>query len=134
MLYDFNGKKISISDTEIKNYMASLDISQDEAIELWLDDHDFTVNEEQENLDKKAKESNIKLGLHEKKAKSERKPRTCHVSDEKQMLFNELNAFLVNYCEKNAGSVEILTKNKMFSVKVGEKSFKINITQDRDKK
>ena len=136
MLYTLeNGKTVSIPDSEIINNMKALEISQEEAIELWLDDNDYTENEEQDALDRKAKKAGVGLVVKDiDKPRKERKPRTCKVSDEKQLLFNAIHDFLTTFVEKNDGNVEVLTENKMFSVKVGEKSFKINITQDRDKK
>ena len=136
MLYTLeNGKTVSIPDSEIINNMKALEISQEEAIELWLDDNDYTENEEQDALDRKAKKAGVGLVVKDiDKPRKERKPRTCKVSDEKQLLFNAIHDFLATFVEKNDGNVEILTENKMFSVKVGGKSFKINITQDRDKK
>ena len=136
MLYTLeNNRTVSISDTEITHLMNSLDISKDEAVDLWLDDNGYTENEEQIELDRKAKKAGVGLIVIDvDKPKKERKPRTCKVSDEKQLLFNAIYDFLTTFTEKNTGNVEVLTENKMFSVKVGDKSFKINITQDRNKK
>ena len=136
MLYTLeNGKTVSIPDSEIINNMKALEISQEEAIELWLDDNDYTENEEQNALDRKAKKAGVGLIVKDvDKPKKERKPRTCKVSDEKQLLFNAIYDFLATFTEENTGNVEVLTENKMFSVKMGDKSFKINITQDRNKK
>lgn len=126
-----NKRTVTIPDREIDNYMKSLKISKDEAIELWLDDNDYVVNEERKNLDDKAKKANVKLGLHATDEKKERKPRTIHISDEKQLLFNALQTFLTEFCAEDGRKVEILTQNKLFSVKINDKSFKIDIIQSR---
>ena len=55
MKYNFNGKEINIPDGDIKKLKISLDLSTEEAIEVWLDDHDYTANEEAEEMTKKAK-------------------------------------------------------------------------------
>ena len=55
MKYNFNGKEINIPDAEIENSMKLLSISKEEAIEMWLDDNDYTTNEEVEKLTEKAK-------------------------------------------------------------------------------
>lgn len=62
--------------------------------------------------------------------KSDKKPRTVKISQEKQELFSFLWEGLSNYYENS----EILTNNKLIAVKIGEKSFKINISEDRQKK
>ena len=41
MKYNFNGKEINIPDNDIKKLMSSLDITKAEAIDTWLDDHDY---------------------------------------------------------------------------------------------
>ncbi len=58
------------------------------------------------------------------------KPRTVKVSDEKIQLFNLLWEGLSNYYE----NCEILTNNKLISVKINEKIFKIDIVETRQKK
>lgn len=55
MKYKFNGKEINIPDGDIKKLMTSLDIPKDEAIEVWLDDNNYTDNEEAEAMTQKAK-------------------------------------------------------------------------------
>ena len=55
MKYNFNGKEINIPDAEIENNMKVLEISREEAIAMWLDDNDYTENEEVEELTAKAK-------------------------------------------------------------------------------
>lgn len=55
MKYKFNGKEINIPDGDIKKLMTSLDIPKEEAIEVWLDDNNYTDNEEAEAMTQKAK-------------------------------------------------------------------------------
>ena len=55
MKYNFEGREINIPDKEIENSMRLLDISKEEAIEMWLDDNDFTSNAEVEEMTAKAK-------------------------------------------------------------------------------
>lgn len=55
MKYKFNGKEINIPDGDIKKLMTSLDIPKNEAIEVWLDDNNYTDNEEAEAMTQKAK-------------------------------------------------------------------------------
>ena len=133
MLYTLdNGKKVAISDDEIKHSMAALDISKEEAIELWLDDNGYTTNEEQNALDEKAKKVKVSMDLHKVDTKkSDRKPRTINTSDEKQLLFKALYEFLTDFCAEDGRKVEILNENKLFSVKINEKSFKIDVIQSR---
>ena len=77
MKYNFNGKNINIPDKELENLMKTLDLTQEEAIQVYLDDNDYTTNEEVEELTKKAKINKTdKIVVQSKveKAKTERKP------------------------------------------------------------
>lgn len=55
MTYNFEGKNINIPDDEIEKSMKVLDISKEEAIDLWLCDNDYEEDEEAEALTVKAK-------------------------------------------------------------------------------
>lgn len=72
MKYDFNGKMLSIPDKELATLMKSLDLTKEQAIEVWLDDHDFVKNEEAEAMTQKAKS----VPRRYEKSDKERKPRT----------------------------------------------------------
>ena len=78
MKVEINKKTIEIPDKEIKQFMKSLDITEKEAVQMWLDDHDYTTNAEVEELTKKAKANKTdKIVVQSKveKAKTERKPK-----------------------------------------------------------
>lgn len=128
-----NGKTVNIPDKDIENYMKSLELSKDEAIDLWLEDNDYQVNDELEELDAKAKKVKInhQASSIDKTEKKDRKPRTVKISDEKQKLFDEIYHNLV---EIYGGTVEIVKENKLMTVKVGEKTFKIDLIEQRAKK
>lgn len=132
MRYEFNGKMVNIPDEEITKAMKNLDLSKEEAIEMWLEDEGYLENEEQENLCKLAKENKITATIHKASEgkKRQSKPRTVKISDEKQKLFAEIFSNL-QYDYKD---VEILKENKLIQVKIGEKVFKIDIIEQRKPK
>ena len=83
-----NGKVITIPDDEIQNSMDKLKLSLHEAIQMWLEDNEFELNEEQEELDQKAKQVKIKLGATSaNKERKKTKERTVKISDEKKRFF-----------------------------------------------
>lgn len=128
-----NGKIVTIPDEEIKKSMEKLELSENDAIDLWLEDHDYQVNEEQDELDQKAKSVKIQhdaQDIDKKFSDKPKKPRTIKISDEKKSLFSNI---LQNLSE-NYENVEILTENKLISVKIGEKTFKIDLIEQRNKK
>ena len=126
-----NGKVITIPDTEIEKLKKALDLTTDGAVDLWLEDHDYQENAEQNELDEKAKKCKVD---HDISKKSVKKVHTVHISDEKKALFTEIQTFLNDFCLKNNASVEVLKENKLFSLKIGEKTFKIDIIEQRTPK
>ena len=136
MKYDLNGKTVNIPDAEITNLATKLELTKEEAIELWLDDNGYTDNEEQEELENKAKKERIDAGAGTKKREraKETKPRVVKVSDEKTALFESILANL-DRCEGvERENISVLTKNKLIEVKIGTHTFKINISENRKPK
>lgn len=128
-----NGKVVNIPDNEIEYNMKALELSKEEAIDLWLEDNDYQVNEELEELDSKAKKVKIdhQASAIDKTEKKDRKPRTVKVSDTKQAVFANIHNFLV---ETYGGSVDILKENKLLSLKIGDKTFKVDLIEQRPPK
>lgn len=127
-----NGKAVNIPDKEIENSMKSLELTKEEAIEMWLEDEGYLDNEEQNELDSKAKKVKIDHGASaiDKTQKKEKKPREIKVSDEKQTLFGEI----VEKLAETGRNYEILKENKLICVKIGEKTFKIDLIEQRQPK
>lgn len=127
-----NGKNVNIPDKEIEKNMKLLEISKEDAIEMWLEDEGYLDNEEQNELDEKAKKVKIDHGASaiDKTEKKEKKPREIKVSDEKQALFSEI----VEKLAENGRNYEIVKENKLICVKIGEKTFKIDLIETRQPK
>ena len=74
-----NNKVVRIPQKEIDNLMKTLELTEQEAIQTWLDDNDYTTNEVVEELTKKAKENKTTLinkarvNVENKKTTRERK-------------------------------------------------------------
>lgn len=134
MRIQINEKWVTIPDEEIENTKKNLGLTTQEAVELWLDDNDYTVNEEQTELDEKAKKVKIPMGAREAKPKAERKPITKKVSDEKKELFDSIVHQLDRCTLVDRENVTILNENKLIQVKIGEKVFKIDVIECRPPK
>lgn len=127
-----NGKTVNIPDKEIEKSMKALELSKEEAIQLWLEDNDYEVNEEQVALDEKAKKVKINRGASAiDKTKKEKKERKVVASDEKQALFGEIYLHLKEIFGDN---VEIVKENKLLTVTQGTKVFKVDIVEQRPPK
>lgn len=135
MRYDFNGKKINIPDAEIQKSMKILDISQDEAIQMWLEDEGYLDNEEQEALEKKAKENKITQTIHQasavdKTVKKTQKERVRKENPTKEMVIAEIAQLLPKFAE----NIEILNVGKLISFSIGDEKYEIDLKQKRKPK
>jgi hypothetical protein len=126
-----SGKTINIKDSVIKQYMISLDLTEKEAIQTYLEDEGEFENEEQIALDEKAKQlSHPVYDNAEKTTKKKRKKPTIKVSDEKKILFDDILASLP-YPSEN---ITVLKENKLIQIKINDKIFKIDVIQQRPPK
>ena len=126
-----NGKSVNIPKSEIEKLMSSLELSEKDAIDLWLCDNNLEEDEEQIELDEKASKVRIDKDIIQKKPKKERKKPEKKVSDAKKELFSEILSHLEDVYKKN---VEVLNENKLISVRIGEKTFKIDVIETRPPK
>ena len=131
MRYTFEGKTVTISDAELEKSMKLLDISKDEAIQMWLEDNDYCENEEIEILTAKAKENKAvqhgAVNVNKSKAatKKERKPDV-----EKEEIISKLAEFL----ETIGTSVKITNKSKLIEFEIGQNHYKVDLIKQRPPK
>lgn len=123
-------KTIIIKDSEIKKLMQTLDITEQEAVETWLFDHDYATNEQVEILSKKAKANKTdKIVAIDK---TTRKPveRVAKENPTKEFLVNQLYQALQPIVQ----SIEITNKNKLIEFCYQDKQFKLDLVEKRQKK
>ena len=126
------GKQVDIPDDELDRFVDQLDISLAEAIDLWLTDNDLEVNEEQEELDKKAKDSRITATIHEAKSDAPKKERKV-VRKEDSTKESIIKA-LAKKLEELATEVKIENVGKLITFKLGEDTFKLDLIRQRKPK
>lgn len=135
MTYNLNGKSIRIPDADIERSMKSLELTKEEAIQMWLEDEGYLENEEQEALEKKAKENRITVTIHQASAtgrveKKTQKERCRKENPTKEMVIREIAALLPNFAE----NVEVLNVGKLISFSIGEEKYEIDLKQKRKPK
>lgn len=134
MQYKLNNKTIRIPDDEIERSMKVLGITQNEAIQVWLEDEGYLENEEQERLEKLAKENRITATIHQASAKDPKKKtqkeRCRKENPTKEMVIREIAAMLPKFAE----NVEILNIGKLISFSIGEEKYEIDLKQKRKPK
>lgn len=133
MVYVLNGKNIKIPDNELINIQNGLQVSKDEAIQIYLEDNDYLENVEQVALDKKAKDSKITATIHKAQSGKERKKVTRERKPdlEKEKIINDLKDFLT---EKGMQKVEITNKSKIIEFNIGGNHYKLDLIKTRTKK
>ena len=120
----------------IKSTMKALDLTREEAIEMWMDDHDidqgkakdFDLDPEKQKIVKEMTKAGGKARAKETKPR-ERKP-----NDEKRTIIQDLNDFLVNNCQDYINSVEIANIEREITFKIGENDYSLTLTCHRKPK
>lgn len=133
MNYNFNGKNIRIPDADIERNMKMLELTKEEAIQVWLEDEGYLENEEQEELCKKAKENRITATIHEASAINKKKTQRERVRKEnptKEMVIAEIAKILPNFAE----NVQVLNIGKLISFTIGDNTYEIDLKQKRKPK
>lgn len=128
MMYTLeNGKKVNIPDKDIDNYVDKLEISQAEAIEMWLCDNDYETNEEQEKLVKKSKGQR-----HYEKSDTPRKKTTRErkVDEEKKHLISCIKVLL----EGLGASISNVKNEAEISFIFGKNDYTIKLIKHRPPK
>ena len=120
----------------IKSTMKALDLTREEAIEMWMDDHDidqgkakdFDLDPEKQKIVKEMTKAGGKARAKETKPR-ERKP-----NDEKRTIIQDLNDFLVNNCQDYINLVEIVNIEREITFKIGENDYSLTLTLHRKPK
>ena len=132
MKYNFNGKDINIPDNEIKVLMKTLELTEQEAIETWLDDNDYTTNKQVEELTKKAKvNGTTKIGarvnVENKKVERERK-----ANPTKALIIDQLWQKLAEI--EHISNLKVENKEKLITFSLNGNDYKLDLVQKRAKK
>lgn len=127
-------KEIKIPEEDIKRTMKGLDCSIEEAIDIWLEDEGYVINDEQEALCKKAKDNKITATIHAAKSLEERQPRVRErkAAPRKEMIIAELFKALKGI----EGTENIVIENvgKIITFRIEDEEFKLDLVQRRKKK
>ena len=149
-----NGKVVKIPYDKIENLMEKLDLSPDQAIDLWLTDEGYIKNEEVERLTKKAKENKAdkivvrsKVETLTKKAKESgadkivNKAKTTRAKSERKPKENPLKTSILDCLHKalidNSEMLNIspiVQTSKGIDLYINEKYFTITLTEHRPPK
>lgn len=128
MKYEFNGKYLTIPDAELEKSIKCYGISKEEAIQLWLDDNDYTVNDTVEELTEKAKKNIVRYEKSDKKRKTSTRERK--IDEEKKKFLNGFRIFV----EGCGGCLTAFKNEAEFSFTFGENSYTVKLVKHRPSK
>lgn len=121
-----------IPETEIAKQMKLLDISREEAIDLWLEDNDYQTNDEVEALTKKAKVNGVTPTSCVKARSATTKTQRERVKKDdptKEMIIKTLAECLGDI----ATNVTVVDNRKVITFNVGDDLFKLDLSRTRKK-
>lgn len=142
--YVVNGKVVDITlesgkvvkaSTEYLNKMCdNLDIDFDEAVNTWLEDEDYLVNDEQKELTEKAKEHKELVGAKKaaRTTKKTQKERVVKENPTKELVITKL--FEAVSAIDGATDVVVENKAKLITFSLNGEQFKIDLVQKRKSK
>lgn len=132
MVIRLNNKDVKIPDNEIKKLMKVLELTKQEAINTWLNDNDYTTNEQIEELTRKAKENKtdkvVAVDRTKPRKKVDREPKA---NPDKEFIIDKIYYLL---CEvEHTEQVKITNKTKIIEFTYHGKQFKLDLIEKRKK-
>lgn len=122
----------------IQSTMKTLDLTREEAIEMWCDDHDIDQGKAKDfDLDPEKQKVVKQMTKAGGKAHSETKPRERKPNEEKREIIKYL-AYSLGECDKFgenfAESVETVNVEREITFKIGENAYSLTLTLHRKPK
>ena len=124
---------VKIPQDEIDRIVKGLGVSEDDACWIWCEDNGKIDNNEQNELDKKAKDNRITATIHQARAENtkERKKVERKPDQVKDSLVESLKAFLI---EQGFENVAITKVGKLVEFDCGGEHFKLDLIRQRPPK
>ena len=130
-----NDKVVRVETNYLQNMVDMLDIDMDEAVLTYLEDEEFEINDEQEELTKKAKDNRITATIHQAEDKTKERKKTVRTQKEnptKEMLISEVYNCI--FAIAGVSGCRIENKAKIITFELAGESFKIDLIQKRKPK
>lgn len=130
-----DGREVKASTEYLENMVKNLDIDMDEAVLTWLEDEEYLINDEQEELVKKSKDNKVLASLHrgkdfDKPKNKTQRERVVKENPTKEMVIAEIAKLLPAFAE----NVVVENKGKLITFTIGEDNFKLDLIQKRKPK
>ena len=127
-----NGKVVKCSTEWANKTIKALNTDMEDVLLMFLEDNDYIVNEEQEELDKKAKENKVKvIATQDKPKKKTPRERVQKENPTKEKIIETLANALQNL---DISNLSIENKAKLITFTMNNEDFKIDLVQKRKPK
>jgi hypothetical protein len=135
MIYKLeNGKKKNIPDAEISKYMKALDLTKEEAIQVYLEDEGLLENEEQEELCRKAQDNRITATIHQASAETAKKKTQKERVKKEDAVKEQIIAEMAQFLSEKYENIQIINETKLILFENKGETFKIDLIRQRKKK
>lgn len=127
-----NGKQYKVDRKWVDKSMKNLDTDIEDVLLMWLEDNEYLVNDEQEELDKEAKGKVKLVATNEEKAKKKTpKERVQKENPTKELIIQTIAKALETL---DTTDIIIENKTKIITFSMNNESFKIDLVQKRKNK
>lgn len=140
MKYTINGINKNIPDKDLEKIINGLSVTQDEAIQIWLEDEGILHNAEQEALEQKAKDNHILREVHDALSEEQIKKRMSGTTTPRKRTVKEqpdkteiINNIITLLTEKGCENIVTENPTKLISFVYNGNPYKINLTATRTK-
>lgn len=139
MRVEINGIKKNVPDVDVQRIMQGLQVSQAEAIQIWMEDEGILVNSEQEQLEQKAKDSGVMRTIHgaisqkvvdKRMSDTPTAKKTVKDNPDKRQIITDIAELLTNM----GANVNIENPTKVVTFIYKNNPYKIDLTATRKKK
>lgn len=126
-----NGKTCKISTKWVEDTSESLDLDDYDTIQMWLEDNGYLENDEQEELDKKAKGAVKNVVKSETPKKKTQRERVVKENPTKELIITTIANALQNL---DISNLNIENKAKLITFSLNNEDFKVDLVQKRKPK
>lgn len=127
-----NGKQYKVDRKWVDKSMKNLDTDIEDVLLMWLEDNEYLINDEQEELDKQAKgKVKIVASAEDKPKKKTPKERVQKENPTKELIIQTIAKALETIETSN---ISIENKAKIITFEMNGENFKVDLIQKRKNK
>lgn len=126
-----NGKQVKVDKKWVDTAIQKLDTDLEDVLLMWLEDNDYLINDEQEELDKQAKGKVKLVASAEKPKKKTPKERVQKENPTKELIIQTIANALQTL---DISNLNIENKAKIITFSMNNEQFKVDLVQKRKNK